>query len=130
MKDMVTVINRLTESKEENFLLFDHVIDHHFEKFRYFHQLLKCDGYEYATDMSCECAPDNQSMAVELVFGKKQQRDTFKTAFEHEVKNSEAFQAKYFVVVLTPTKNSLNISIENKKISREDEIYGDRSDSN
>ena len=130
MKDMVTVINELTNSETPEESKFEHVIDHHFEKFRYFHYLLKCDGFEDVQSMECTCAEDHQSLSVDLLFEKKQQRDNFREAFETRVNESETFQSQYFIVVLTPTKNSLNISIENKKISREDEIYGDRSDSN
>lgn len=130
MRDMVAVISQLTQPESTDCSKFDQVIDHHFEKFRYFYNLLQCDGFDTVKSMDCSCADDHQSLQVELLFDKKNQRDVFNTSFMERINTSKTFQAKYFIVVLTPTKNSLNISIENKLISREDDIYGAGFNSN
>lgn len=124
MKDMISVVNRLTLNGVADCNLFDDVMENHFEKYRYFYDLLSDVDYSQITSLSCSCGEDQQSISIEVDFDKKAHRDKFEKAFNKKIVKSSVFQSTYFAATCADGKKTLNISIENKTISGEDEIYG------
>lgn len=117
MNDMISVFNRLTESKLADYNLFEKLISLHFEKFRFFYYII--EDISLTKVQKIECSETTSKLLVIIKFKTNIERDKF----ERSLKKTNSFYSKYFNTEFETEKNKLNISIENKKIRREEEIY-------
>lgn len=129
-KNVVTVFNQLTQSELADYTLFRNVLEHHYEKFKYFYSLM--DDYPLNIIQKIVCKDPNRidRLVINIKFTSGEDRVSFNSKFSERVKENTTYHATYFRVRLSGEGNSLNISIENKSISEEDEIYGDRFNTN
>lgn len=129
---MVEIFNQLTHSEveEHSLVLFKEILGNHFEKFRYYHSCIEGisdDVVNKVKGISCFCS--DKGILIEMVFKSTKGCKNYLEAIEEEISIGHP-NAKYFnFSVKIDSGKKLNISIENKNISREDEIYEDRFDS-
>ncbi|MMZ42260.1 hypothetical protein D1872_37800 [compost metagenome] len=119
--NMVTTINQLTRSNHTSDPRFETVIDVHYEKFRYFYELLQ-GTHELVKDM--ECSEDRRVLQVKLLPIQTTHLQEIQTIVEDNIVTSNEMQQTYFNVNISKEKKSLNITIECKSIVEECEIYG------
>lgn len=123
--DSVQMLNQLTRHESTGYHLFDSLLSDHFLKFRLFYELVKEVSWNKIKDVDCDKTSDT-SAEFKIEFSKDSHRKTFQ---ENLVSTYEAnTYSKYFSLTVSSSKKILNISIENKDISREDEIHENRFD--
>lgn len=124
MADMITVFNQLTQTELADSSLFEDVMQNHFEKFKYFYAVMQVLSLKLVDKIVCSTA--TTQLVISINFEKKGDREKFSESFRNSLLDCPSCLNKYFSVNVTTTGKKLNISIENKSISREDEIYEDR----
>lgn len=125
---MISVFNRLTKPELEDCLVFESIIENHFEKFRYFYLILKLLSLDNVKNISC--VEHGQSLAVCISCDTKDDMKELKEDIKEYISDDDEY-SKYFDVSLKRKKNKLNISIENKEefYGEEIVIYEDRFNS-
>lgn len=126
---MITVFNQLTQSELTDYSLFENVLDNHFEKYRFFYEVMEPISLNDVKKICCECPAHGTELLIIVKFNSKKHLDQFIESFRSRLDVTNCFLADYFLTTLSRDGNSLNISIENKNISKEGEIYEDRFDS-
>jgi hypothetical protein len=134
MRTMVEVFNQLTHSElvDCSLLFFEDLLGNHFQKFRYYYENISDipnDVSKTVKAISCSCT--NSSILIVTEFKSAKNCSDYREHLEDLMDTSSFLGDKYFSFS-TEIKGDkkLNISIENKGISREDEIYEDRFNSN
>lgn len=123
-KTMIEVFSRLTQSELDDYSLFENVLGNHFEKFRYFYW--STAGIEnkitrLITSISCFCS--DTTLTVQIEFKTERSRKQYMEAIgDYRDRRSAYFTMNTGVL----NGKTLNISIENKTISREGELYENR----
>ena len=125
---MVEVFNQLTHNELAGFSLFESLLGDHYEKFRYYYQSTKNipkSTTKSVKGISCFCSDDG--IVVETAFKTDKGCNEYLSYLQPFIlyPNNDYFR---FNAEIRGGKK-LNISIENKSISREDEIYEDRFNS-
>jgi len=126
---MITVFNQLTQSELTDYSLFEDVLDNHFEKYRFFYSVMEFISLKHVKKIYCECPANKRELIIIVKFSGKKHMADFIDEFQHNLENTRTFLRDYFITTLNKDGNCLNISIENKSISRESDIYEDRFDS-
>lgn len=128
MKSMVEVFNQLTHHELADFSLFEDLLGNHYEKFRYYYDMtvnVSSELTDTVEGVSCFCV--EAGITIVTVFDTEEHCQEYLNELESD---DESFDEYFsFDVEITGGK-TLNISIENKNISGEDEIYEDRFNSN
>jgi len=125
---MISVFNQLTENELADCDLFEDILNLHYEKFKYFYLIIEdiCLG----DVQKIECTENTKQLIVIIKFDDNKDRDSFRKVMDKYTKNKNSvYYSKYFSVKIEKESNKLNISIENKKICREEDIYEDRFNS-
>lgn len=125
MNDMITVFNQLTHSELTDYSLFEEVLDNHYEKYRFFYNIMEPIELDKVKNISCEVPAHETELLITVEFDSQKDLNSFLAIFEARLCDAVC---RYFTVYLEQDGDVLNISIENKNISREGEIYEDRFD--
>lgn len=129
MKTMVEVFSQLTPNELSGYSLYEDVLGNHLEKFREFYyitKLIPADLEKAVKGIDCFCKPDGLHIVLKFSSTKKC-KEYMETIEPNLVPDNE----EYFTFnIKVASSKKLNISLENNKISREDEIYEDRFNTN
>lgn len=128
MTDILTLFNQLTHDELADYTKFENVLDNHYEKFKYFYRLMGVVGLDNIQKVRCSDTDDSNTLCIEIEFENKKHLKEFEKSFDDVVKTYKHYYKKYFKVVVESNKTTILISIINKKISKEGEIYEDRFD--
>lgn len=119
--NIIDVFNQLTDSQLADCRLFQNIILSHYEKFKYFYSII--ENISLNTINSIRCLEEPCLLNIFITFKNKKELNKFIQLFRTS-KN------KYFLINTTVNVLNLNISIENNQISREEEIYENRFNTN
>ena len=65
LNDMITLFNQLTSKKLADYNLFSHMIELHYEKFKYLYYILKNLDLNTVSDITCVESDDKISVSIE-----------------------------------------------------------------
>jgi uncharacterized protein YpiB (UPF0302 family) len=124
---MIEVLNQLTHKDLADYSLFEKLLGEHFEKFRFFYKntcYVPKEIFKNVKTVSCFCT--EKGILVEMDFKGTKNRDSYLQCLEGNMDISNNYSKYFKFSVESKGKKNLNILIENKTISREDEIHEDR----
>lgn len=131
MTDVLTLFNQLTHHELADYQIGEKVgfiVTNHYEKFKYFYHLMEDVKINKVDKIRCSDSEDEKALVIRVDFDNKKHMTNFKAEFSDITHTFRGFPAKYFTVDITIDKKSLYITIENKNISSEEDIYEDRFD--
>lgn len=119
--NLIDVFNQLTGEQLADCSLFKNMILLHYEKFKYFYSII--EDVSLKTIRSITCLEEPKILKIFITF--KNEKDLKKFVKIFDTNRKEKYE-KYFSLNIENRELELNISIENNKISREEDIYEDR----
>jgi hypothetical protein len=126
--DMILVFNQFTNQGLADCDLFENILENHYEKFKYFYSIIEDMCLDKVQKIHCE--EQESGLEIYILFKNKKDRDEFVTKFnKYQSKCSKSYYDEYFELGMKNDANTLNISIENKNISKEEDIYENRFNS-
>jgi hypothetical protein len=128
MRTMVEVFNQLTHNELADFTLFEELLGSHYEKFRFYYYNtddIPNSVTKHVKGVSCYCSEN----AIVIVTEFKTSKNC--TEYLSYLEPYLSFPGNEYFSFTAEIKSGkkLNISIENKSISGEDEIHEDRFNS-
>jgi hypothetical protein len=129
MTDVLTLFNQLTHRELADYSIGERVgfiMTNHYEKFKYFYHLMEDVKINKVDKIKCSDSEDTRSLVVRVDFDDKKHMNRFQKEFSNIAAAFRGYPAKYFSVDISIDKKSLYITIENKNISSEEDIYEDR----
>jgi len=130
MLDVITLFNQLTHDELADYSLFEKVLESHYEKFKYFYRLMENISLEGVNKIRCSNSDSPGAIEFRIDFESNKNLREFNKEFSNITKTFKGYPAKYFSVDIKVDKKSLYITIENKNICSEEDIYEDRFNSN
>lgn len=127
---MISIFNRMTKSSKSDLddcSLFEDIMDTQYEKFKFFYEMIKDMALEPIKKI--ECSKRDSDLVIVISFKNKGDRDEYYDMFSNYENCISSDYTDYFALKLDKSGVKLNISIENKSISREEEIYENRFNS-
>lgn len=98
-------------------------VSNHFHKMRYLYNVV-CDSVE-PKHISFSTFSDT-SLTVNLTFKNTKERDAKQLTISTALGNAVCFEQQHFdITVIEDGTLALNISVVNRKVTREDDIHGD-----
>jgi len=110
MADIITVFNRLTESELVDCILFEKVLDDHYDKFKYFYFILVEMNMVDVDTISCGC--DDNILTFEISCANKKDSHKYRDLFQKQFEIfNNPYYTKYFDYVITYTDYEIRIEL-------------------
>ena len=110
MSDIISVFNRLTEKRLADCILFETVLDEHYDKFKYFYFIISSIGMVDIDTITCRC--EKTILLFTIKYTNKKDTHKYKELFQ---KHFEAFNHpyynKYFDYVITYTDFEIEVRL-------------------
>jgi len=121
--DMIIIFNQLTKSELSDCSLFENILNYHYEKFKFFYSLIRNLCLKNVEKIICNEQTDK--LLIYIHFKTKPLLNNFNKTLKTELGSNTYIHAKYFTLDVIKSSNKIDISIMNKNISEEQEIYED-----
>lgn len=121
VNDNIVVFSKLTKSELSECSLFEDILDSHYEKFKFFYSLIKNLCLKNVEKIICKEQTDK--LLIFIYFKTKTLLNNFNKSLTTEMTLNKYNYANYFILNIDKEPKTINISIWNKGISEESEIY-------
>lgn len=120
--DMITLFNRLTSQELADYSLFSHMIDLHYEKFKYLYYVLKDIELSHIDNIVCVENVESISVTItpasiehtsEIMFDINKRKDVYK-------------KKEYFHIDIESYANAIQIDISIAGNEKEGDLYASR----
>jgi hypothetical protein len=119
--NMIDVFNRLTDDQLADCQLFENIISTHYEKFKYFYLII--EDICLNTVQKIHCYEKDTKLDIFIEFKNKKDSGDFQNIITDYLSNWVTPYDDLFSMNIQKEAKKLNISIENKNICREENIY-------
>jgi len=120
---MIIIFNKLINSDLSDCSIFENILNYHYEKFKFFYSLIKNLCLKNVEKISCQEKIDD--LLILISFKTKPLTTNFSKALQDTINSNDYVYANHFILTINKNSNIIYISIMNKYVSKENEIYED-----
>ena len=120
--DMITLFNRLTSTGLADYTLIENILEHHYEKFKYFYKMINDINLNKIDSIHAEPIDD----AIIVYIEPHENNYINEIIYTINSRKTKCKNAKYFNVDVIEDDSSLVITISMCGNKKEGEIYADR----
>lgn len=120
--DMITLFNRLTTRELADYTLFSHMLDLHYEKFKYLYYMLKDVDLAQIDNITCE--ENSERISVDITPTSIDYCSDIMSSIDN--RKDSYRKSNYFSISITCYSNDINIIIRMAGDEKEGDLYADR----